>query len=64
MTRRGGHLCFSVRTDVDAHEGFQEHTVGLEAAGTWQAAHVSGPFQWLPRSGPEVQRRVFAHRVL
>ena len=62
VTRPGGAVIFSVRTDVyeDAFGPKQER---LEADGKWERVGETRPFSHLPLEDPELQLQVFAYRV-
>ncbi|MBV9455398.1 MAG: class I SAM-dependent methyltransferase, partial [Rubrobacter sp.] len=63
-TRPGGHVIFSVRTDVYVDGGFQDKQEALEKEGRWQLVEVSYPFSHLRFEDPELKVRVFAYQVL
>ncbi len=63
ITKPGGHIVFSLRTDVHENSGFKEIQDGLEAAGKWQLAELTDQFQPLPKGEPEVWHRIWAYRV-
>src|SRR3954447_22497841 len=62
-TRAGGHMIFSVRTDVYEEQGFKEKQEALEGEGRWQLMEMSEPFSHLRYEDPELKVRVFAYRV-
>jgi predicted TPR repeat methyltransferase len=63
VTRPGGYLIFSVRTDVYAEGGFKDKQEALEREGLWQLVEISEPFSHLRYEDPELKVRVFAYRV-
>ena len=63
ITRPGGFIVFSLRTDVYQEGGFKEKQAELESAGKWTLAQVTEPFQPLPKGEPEVYHQVWAYRV-
>ena len=63
ITKHGGHIVFSLRTDPHAQQGFGPYLARLEAAGKWRLVERSEPFRPLPRGEPEVVHHVWAHRV-
>lgn len=63
VTKPGGYIVFSLRTDMVA-EGYQEYFDGLAAAGKWQLARVTEPFQPMPKGEPEVRHQIWAFQVL
>jgi len=63
ITRSGGHIAFSLRTDVYQDGGFKEKLSALESAGAWKLAKVTEPFQPLPKGEPEVFHQIWAYQV-
>ena len=63
VTKTGGHMVFSVRTDVYVDGGFKEKQETLEREGKWQLVEMTGPFSHLRFEDPELKVRVFAYRV-
>jgi SAM-dependent methyltransferase len=63
ITKPGGFIVFSLRTDVYRDNGFKEYQSGLEAAGKWKLAEVTDPFQPLPKGEPEVYHQIWAYQV-
>ena len=63
VTRPGGHMIFSVRTDVYEEGGFKEKQEALEREGRWQLLQMSEPFSQLRYEDPELKVRVFAYQV-
>ena len=63
VTRPGGHMIFSVRTDVYEEGGFKEKQEALEGEGRWQLLEMSEPFSQLRYEDPELKVRVFAYQV-
>lgn len=63
VTKPGGHIVFSLRTDTYRENGFKEKQEALEAAGLWQRVEVTDAFQPLPKGEPEVLHQVWVYRV-
>jgi SAM-dependent methyltransferase len=63
VTKPGGHVIFSVRTDVYEERGFKEKQEALEREGRWQLVEVSEPFSPLRYEDPELKAQVFAYQV-
>jgi predicted TPR repeat methyltransferase len=63
VTKSGGHMIFSVRTDVYVDGGFKEKQEVLEREGKWQLLETTEPFSHLRLEDPELKVRVFAYRV-
>ena len=63
ITKTGGLIVFSLRVDTYDSDGFKEQQSGMEEAGVWQLAEMTGRFQPLPKGEPEVRRRTWAYRV-
>ncbi|MDQ3864619.1 MAG: class I SAM-dependent methyltransferase [Actinomycetota bacterium] len=64
VTKPGGHMIFSVRTDVYVDGGFKEKQETLEREGLWRLIEVTEAFAHLPFEDPELKAQVFAYRVL
>jgi predicted TPR repeat methyltransferase len=62
ITRRGGHVIFTLRSD-EVPPGFDEKIDELEAAARWQLVDRSEEYQALPHGHPEVLLRVWSFRV-
>jgi SAM-dependent methyltransferase len=62
VTRPGGHVIFTLRSDRTP-PGFDEAMAALSAAGRWQLVERGAEFQAMPTSEPEVLVRVWAFRV-
>jgi hypothetical protein len=63
VTQPGGHMIFSVRTDVYEDGGFKEKQEALEREGRWQLVEATEPFAHLRFEDPDLKVRVFAYRV-
>jgi MFS family permease len=63
VTRPGGHVIFTLRSD-QTPPGFDEKIAELEGAQRWQLVERGDEFQALPVAEPEVLVRVWAFRVL
>jgi MFS family permease len=63
ITRRGGHVIFTLRSD-QALPGFDEKIAELERTRRWELVERGDEFQALPTGEPEVLVRVWAFRVL
>lgn len=63
ITRNGGHIVFSLKTDLYEQDGFGEYLAELEAAGRWRLLERSERFRPLPKGEPEVMHRVWVFRV-
>jgi ubiquinone/menaquinone biosynthesis C-methylase UbiE len=63
VTRRGGHVIFTLRSDRTL-AGFDDKIAELEHAGRWELVELGEEFQALPMGEPEVLVRVWAFRVL
>ena len=62
VTKPGGYIVFSLRTDMVA-DGYQEYFDKLVADGKWRLAEKSDYFQPLPKGEPEVFHQIWAFRV-
>ena len=62
VTKPGGYVVFSLRTDM-VDDGYQAYFDKLDAAGKWKLAEVSEPYQPLPKGEPEVFHQIWAFQV-
>ncbi len=62
VTKPGGHVVFSLRTDVYEEGGFRAKQQELEAQGKWKLVEVTEPFQPLPKGEPDVFHQIWAYR--
>ncbi len=62
VTKPGGHVVFSLRTDVYEEGGFKQKQEELEAQGKWKLVEVTEPFQPLPKGEPEVYHQIWAYQ--
>ena len=63
VTKRGGYVIFSVRTDVYLEGGFKEKQEALEREERWQLVGTSEPFAHLRFEDPDLKVQVFAYQV-
>jgi predicted TPR repeat methyltransferase len=63
VTKPGGYVIFSVRTDVYADGGFKDKQEALEREERWQLVEMTEPFAHLRYEDPELKVQVFAYRV-
>ena len=63
VTKSGGYMIVSIRTDVYEEGGFKEKQEALEREGRWQLVEVSEPFSPLRYEDPELKAQVFAYQV-
>jgi SAM-dependent methyltransferase len=64
VTKAGGYMIVSVRTDVYEEGGFKEKQEALEREQKWQLVDVSAPFAHLRFEDPNLKAQVFTYRVL
>ncbi len=64
ITKAGGFIVFSLRTDVYEESGFKQQQEALEAAGKWRLAEVTDPFQPLPKGEPDVYHQIWVYQVI
>jgi predicted TPR repeat methyltransferase len=64
VTKPGGYVIFSVRTDVYEDGGFKEKQEAVEREKRWQLVEMTEPFAHLRYEDSELKVRVFAYRVL
>jgi SAM-dependent methyltransferase len=63
ITRPGGFVVFSLRTDIYLEGGFKKKQDELESAGRWSLREATEPFQPLPKGEPEVYHQIWAYEV-
>jgi predicted TPR repeat methyltransferase len=63
ITKPGGHIVFSVRSDMGLNKNYQEKQDSLLSEGKWDLVEVTKAFQCLPQARPEVLNKVFVYRV-
>ena len=64
ITKPGGFVVFSLRTDVCKEGGFKDKLSELESAGKWKLAEATDPYQPLPKGEPEVYHQIWTYQVL
>ncbi len=63
VTKPGGYLIFSVRTDVYVDGGFKDKQEALEREEKWQLVETSEPFSHVRYEDPNLKVQIFAYRV-
>ncbi len=63
VTRPGGYVIFSVRTDVYVDRGFEDKQEALQREGKWQLVETSEPFSHLRFEDPGLKVQIFAYQV-
>jgi predicted TPR repeat methyltransferase len=63
ITRPGGHIVFSVRSDTGLNKVYQEKQDALLTEGKWELVEETNAYQCLPEAKPEVLNQVFVYRV-
>lgn len=63
ITKPGGHIVFSVRSDTGLNKSYQEKQDALINEGKWEIIEETKAFQCLPEAKPEVLNQVFVYRV-
>ena len=64
ITRSGGHVIFTLRSDEGGPPGFEEKMSDLEGSSRWELVERSEEFQAMPIGEPGVLVRVWAFRVI
>jgi MFS family permease len=64
ITRPGGHVIFTLRSDDGGPHGFDDKIAALSAASRWELVERGDEFQAMPVGEPSVLVRVWAFRVL
>ena len=63
VTKPGGAVVFSIRTDYYTEAGFDVKQSALEAEGKWRLFERSDPFQPMPNGEPDVWHEMWAYEV-
>lgn len=63
VTKPGGTIAFSMRTDYYTDAGFDVKQAALEAEGKWRLLECSVPFQPMPNGEPDVWHEMWAYEV-
>ncbi len=64
ITKPGGKIVFTVRTDFRTESGFDVKQTALEEANLWKLIERTEPFQGLPDGEPDIWYEVWAYEVL
>ena len=64
VTKTGGPVVFSMRTDFYTEGGFDVKQAALETAGTWRLLERGAPFQAMPNGEPDIWYEMWAYEVL
>jgi len=64
ITRPGGHIIFTIRTEIPSYKGFKEAHASLETEGKWRLVETTKRFQSLPMENPDALIEVKAFQVL
>lgn len=62
VTRPGGHIVFSLRTDAYEPLGFKVVQAALESADNWKLVEISDPHQAFAKKDFEVQHRIWVYQ--
>ena len=63
VTKPGGYIVFSLRTDM-VEDGYQEYFDKMTAARQWKLAKVTDPYRPMPKGEPDVYHQIWAYQVL
>ena len=64
VTKTGGTVVFSMRTDYYTEGGFDVKQRSLEEAGKWRLVERGEPFQPMPNGEPDIWYEIWAYEVL
>ncbi len=64
VTKAGGTVVFSMRTDHYTEGGFDVKQTALEEAGKWRLVERGEPFQPMPHGEPDIWYEIWAYEVL
>ena len=62
ITRNGGHILFSLKTELH-EQGFGQYLDDLVTVGKWSLVECSERYRPMPKGEPEVEHQVWAYRV-
>jgi predicted TPR repeat methyltransferase len=63
ITKPGGHVVFSVRSDTGLNKIYKEKQDALLDEGKWELVEKTSTFQCLPEARPEIFNQVFVYKV-
>ena len=63
VTKPGGYIVFSLRTDFYEEGGFKGKLADLVSAGRWKLAEATDRYRPLPKGEPEVFHQIWAYQV-
>ena len=63
ITRRGGHIVFSIRADEYLNQGFKQKQDALEGDGKWRLVEITEAFNSLPLADTELMNHIFVYRI-
>jgi SAM-dependent methyltransferase len=64
VTKPGGYIVFSMRTDAFLNNGFKEKQDALEQGGRWRLVEATDPVQSLPLAEEGTMIQMFAYQVV
>ena len=64
VTKPGGPVVFSMRTDYYTEGGFEVKQAELETVGKWRLLERGAPFQAMPNGEPDAWHEMWAYEVL
>ena len=64
VTRPGGHVVFSLRTDAYEPLGFKVVQAALESGGSWKLVEISDPHQAFAKKDSDVHHRIWVYQAL
>ena len=62
-TMPGGHIVFTLRTDIYESSGFKEKQAALDSESKWKLTEASQEFQPLPKGEADVYHNVWVYQV-
>jgi SAM-dependent methyltransferase len=63
ITRRGGHIVFSIRADEYLNQGFKQKQDALEGDGKWRLVEITEAFNSLPLADTELMNHICVYRI-
>lgn len=64
ITKPGGYIIYTLRTDIYENGGFKEKQKILEDNNKWELVEVSEPISMLPKGEPELHYQIWVYRAI
>tara|TARA_B100000029_G_scaffold133038_1_gene127048 strand:- start:8313 stop:8939 length:627 start_codon:yes stop_codon:yes gene_type:complete len=64
VTKPGGYIAFSLRSDIYEPDGFKAKQDSLSSAQKWELVECTDAFKALPKGEPDAYHQIWVYRVL